>query len=86
MLWGSNTDYQLGLGRRSNISVPTPLPVDSFVGGFDVDRASERMLMRERRVSVLKDMEGQQVAKNVTVEQTVTVGWGCTAVYWKVAA
>lgn len=84
MLWGCNTDYQLGLGRRSNAAVPTPLPVEPFVGGFGVDPTWGRLLTGERKVSVVRDLEGNAVGKNKTVEQTVVAGWGCTAVYWKV--
>ncbi|KIO32474.1 hypothetical protein M407DRAFT_213529 [Tulasnella calospora MUT 4182] len=86
LLWGCNTDYQLGLRRRSNMAVPTPLPVEPFVGGYDVDPTWGRLLTRERKVSVVRDLEGKAVGKNKTVEQAVVAGWGCTAVYWKVTA
>lgn len=86
MLWGCNTEYQLGLGRRSNVPMPTPLPVDPFVGGFDVDPTWGRLLTRQRQVSVIRDLEGNTVGKNKAVEQTVVAGWGCTAVYWKVTS
>ncbi|KAG8986689.1 hypothetical protein FRB90_003846 [Tulasnella sp. 427] len=85
LLWGCNADYQLGLGRRSNVALPTPLPVDSFVGGYDVDKTWGRLLTRQRQVSVVRNLDGKAVGKNKTVEQTVVAGWGCTAVYWKVA-
>ncbi|KAG8895115.1 hypothetical protein FRB99_000759 [Tulasnella sp. 403] len=84
MTWGSNADYQLGIGKRSNMPQPTHLPSDPFAGGYDVDAKVERMMTRGRQVDALRDLEGKTLAKNARVEQTVVAGWGCGAVYWKV--
>ena len=84
MIWGSNSDYQLGLGRRSNIPQPTSLPTEAFAGGFDVDDNVGRMMTRERKVETIRDLQGNKVASKVKVEQAVVAGWGCTAMYWKV--
>jgi len=84
LVWGLNTSYQLGLGKRSSIALPTPLPSAAFVGGYDVDESIARMMARERTVDVLKDLDGKKVAKKAKVEQTVVAGWGCSAMYWKV--
>ncbi|KAG8861942.1 hypothetical protein FRB96_002385 [Tulasnella sp. 330] len=84
LVWGANSNYQLGLGKRSSMAVPTPLPSVSFIGGYDVDDQLNRMMARERTVSALTDLKGKKVAKNAKVEQSVVAGWGCSAMYWKV--
>ncbi|KAG9008041.1 hypothetical protein FRB94_013806 [Tulasnella sp. JGI-2019a] len=83
-VWGANANYQLGLGKRSSIAVPTPLPSDAFIGGYDVDQHLGRMMARERTAQVLMDLQGKKVAKNAKVEQSVVAGWGCSAIYWKI--
>ena len=83
-VWGLNSGYQLGLnGKRGNIPQPTPLPSFGFAQGGATEVAG-RMMLRERTVDVLRDLQGNKVKKNAKVEQTAVAGWGCSALYWKV--
>jgi hypothetical protein len=72
VVWGRNYEYELGNGKRANVSVPTTL-----------ETPNGRFMLRERKANV-KDLHGKLWKRNVLVEQQPVVGFGNSCVYWKV--
>ncbi|KAF8631424.1 hypothetical protein AX17_005101 [Amanita inopinata Kibby_2008] len=73
IVWGRNIDGELGNGKRSGLAVPTALE----------GARGERVMLRERK-AVVWDLRGQVWQKGVRVEQTTAVGYGNSAVYWRI--
>jgi hypothetical protein len=77
MVWGRNLDYELGLGKRSNVVVPTP--VQAFAD-------QQRFMLTSRKAKEVKDMCGRVWKRGVNVKQQVATGYGNSVVYWKIDA
>ncbi len=78
LAWGQNRSYELGNGKQ------IPVPVPGYVKAFRPEPGS-RLMVRETKKEV-KDLEGKVRGRNVPVQETVTTGYGCTAVYWKIVS
>lgn len=90
LAWGANGSYQLGNGKRANISVPAYMRDFSLVAAGlpdTVDGALDRqgrMTLRSGTVKVLKSISGKKVGRNVKVQQWPVAGWNASALYWRV--
>jgi alpha-tubulin suppressor-like RCC1 family protein len=80
VFWGGNEFFQLGTGRRNNVSTPTYLqPLDAVA---EVARARKSTGKKEEhRFHVTPRAEVVVNGRKVEVEQRVECGRGCTAVY-----
>jgi hypothetical protein len=74
MVWGRNFDYELGIGKKSNLAMPI------FLDAPD----GERLMLMKKKAKEVLDLGGNVYKKNVIVEQQAAAGYGNTAVYWKV--
>ncbi|RDB24241.1 Protein FMP25, mitochondrial [Hypsizygus marmoreus] len=74
VVWGKNYESELGNGKKSSVPVPTTLETPE--GG--------RFMLR-RRKAVVKDLHGKVWKRDVNVEQRAVVGFGSSAVYWKIS-
>lgn len=75
LFWGGNEFYQLGTGRRNNISVPTYIaPLDARHDRDIGKRTDHRFQVAPRKKIVVG-------GRTVEVEQRVECGRGVTAVY-----
>ena len=79
--WGGNEHYQLGTGRRSNVSVPTYIgPLDGGRADAAMGRAGEEHRFQiTPRTTVRLGEDGK--GRKVSVEQRVECGRDVTAVY-----
>ncbi|GAB7356349.1 hypothetical protein MBLNU459_g7139t1 [Dothideomycetes sp. NU459] len=76
LFWGGNEFYQLGTGRRNNLSTPTYIqPLDQLAERKIRGREEHRFQITPRGTARLGD------GRKVTMEQRVECGRGCTAVY-----
>ena len=74
--WGGNEFYQLGMGKRNNVSTPTYIaPLDSVAEKERAKRKEEHRFQITPRHTV---MVGR---RKVSMEQRVECGRMCTAVY-----
>lgn len=94
LTWGANSSYQLGNGKRSNISQPTYIrdfstttstePSNSFViEGYD---NQGRFALREGTLKILRDNSGRKCGRNVKVQEWPVAGWNSSLVYWRIEA
>lgn len=72
--WGRNYDSELGNGKKSSVSSPEPM---SLPGG-------DRLLLKQRKAKKVFDLHGLVWGKNIPVQQTVSLGYNSSVVYWKV--
>ena len=74
--WGGNENYQLGMGKRNNVSVPGYIaPLDSVA---ERERAKRK---EEHRFQITPRHKVSIGGRNVSMEQRVECGRMCTAVY-----
>ncbi|KAG5635130.1 hypothetical protein H0H81_012342 [Sphagnurus paluster] len=76
VVWGKNYESELGNGRKASVPVPTTLETPE--GG--------RFMLRRRKAREVKDLHGHVWKRGIRVEQCAVVGFGSSAVYWKIAA
>ncbi|KAJ3476287.1 hypothetical protein NLI96_g11263 [Meripilus lineatus] len=75
IVWGANSEYQLGNGKRGSLASPTALHVDD----------GERLLLGKKKAQV-NDLSGKVWKKEVEVEQCAVAGFGNSVVYWKICS
>lgn len=73
--WGGNEYYQLGTGKRTNVSNPT------YIAPLDVDADKEKGRREEHRFQITPRKKVKIGGRNVSVEQRIECGRGVTAVY-----
>ena len=73
--WGGNEFYQLGTGKRNNVSNPVYIPP------MDVEADKEKGRREEHRFQITPRKKIRFNGRNVSVEQRVECGRGVTAVY-----
>ncbi|KDR81766.1 hypothetical protein GALMADRAFT_60407 [Galerina marginata CBS 339.88] len=75
MVWGRNQDSELGNGKKSSMATPTALQTAD----------GERLMLMNKKAREVRDLHGKVWKKEVQVEQHVAVGYGSSAIYWKIA-
>jgi hypothetical protein len=75
VVWGKNHESELGNGRKSSVSVPTTLETPD--GG--------RFMLKSRIAREVRNLQGDVWGHKVKVEQHAVVGFGNSAVYWKMS-
>ncbi|EPE36002.1 RCC1/BLIP-II [Glarea lozoyensis ATCC 20868] len=73
--WGGNEHYQLGTGKRNNVSNPVYIPP------MDVAADKEKGRREEHRFQITPRKKVKVNGRNVSVEQRIECGRGVTAVY-----
>lgn len=73
--WGGNEYYQLGTGKRNNISNPV------YIAPLDVEADKEKGRREEHRFQITPRKNIRFNGRNVSVEQRIECGRGVTAVY-----
>ena len=74
LVWGSNYEYQLGLGKRGSLATPTALQRPD----------GSRFMLMQKKAGIVKDLRGDVWKKGVEVEQQAVALYGSTIVYWRV--
>ena len=75
VVWGKNYESELGNGKKSSVSVPTTLETPE--GG--------RFMLKSRIAKEVRNLKGDIWGRKVEVEQRAVVGFGNSAVYWKIS-
>lgn len=79
VFWGNNEYYQLGTGKRNNVSNPTYIqPLDQIAERKVRGKEDHRFHITPKKTVRLGD------GRKRSVEQRVECGRGCTAVYSRV--
>ncbi|CAG8954945.1 hypothetical protein HYFRA_00008634 [Hymenoscyphus fraxineus] len=73
--WGGNEFYQLGTGKRNNVSNPI------YIAPLDVEADKEKGRREEHRFQITPRNKIKFNGRNVSVEQRIECGRGVTAVY-----
>jgi alpha-tubulin suppressor-like RCC1 family protein len=73
--WGGNEHYQLGTGRRSNVSTPI------YIAPLDVEADKEKGRREEHRFQITPRKTIEVGGRRVSVEQRIECGRFATAVY-----
>jgi hypothetical protein len=73
--WGGNEFYQLGTGKRNNVSNPV------YIAPLDVEADKEKGRREEHRFQITPRHKIKFGGKNVSMEQRIECGRGVTAVY-----
>ncbi|KAF7943312.1 hypothetical protein EAE96_011241 [Botrytis aclada] len=73
--WGGNEFYQLGTGKRNNVSQPI------YIQPLDLAADREKGRREEHRFQITPRKTVKIGGRNVSVEQRIECGRGCTAVY-----
>jgi alpha-tubulin suppressor-like RCC1 family protein len=73
--WGGNEFYQLGTGKRNNVSNPV------YIAPLDVEADKEKGRREEHRFQITPRQKIEVGGRNVSVEQRIECGRGVTAVY-----
>ncbi|RAL64581.1 hypothetical protein DID88_001616 [Monilinia fructigena] len=73
--WGGNEFYQLGTGKRNNVSQPV------YIQPLDLAAEKENGRREEHRFQITPRKTIKTGGRNVSVEQRIECGRGCTAVY-----
>jgi alpha-tubulin suppressor-like RCC1 family protein len=73
--WGGNEHYQLGTGKRNNVSSP------QYIAPLDVDADREKGRREEHRFQITPRKTVKVGGRNVTLEQRVECGRSVTSVY-----
>lgn len=74
MVWGKNSESELGNGRKGSVAVPAPLATED----------GERLMLTNMKAKEVKDLHGKLWKRDVKVEQKVATGYGNSAVYWRI--
>ncbi|KUJ14749.1 mitochondrial protein-like protein Fmp25 [Mollisia scopiformis] len=75
LFWGGNEFYQLGTGKRNNVSNPT------YIAPLDIEADKEKGRREEHRFQITPRKTIKVGGRKVSVEQRVECGRGVTAVY-----
>lgn len=82
VFWGGNEQYQLGTGRRNNVSSPTYIePLDGGKADAEKGRAGEEHRFQITPRASVKIVDQYGKGRKVSVEQRVECGRFVTAVY-----
>lgn len=73
--WGGNEFYQLGTGKRNNVSQPV------YIQPLDLAADREKGRREEHRFQITPRKTVKINGRNVSMEQRIECGRGCTAVY-----
>jgi alpha-tubulin suppressor-like RCC1 family protein len=73
--WGGNEFYQLGTGKRNNVSNPV------YIAPMDVEADKEKGRREEHRFQITPRKNIRFNGRSVSVEQRIECGRGVTAVY-----
>jgi alpha-tubulin suppressor-like RCC1 family protein len=73
--WGGNEFYQVGTGKRNNVSNPT------YIAPLDIETDKEKGIREEHRFQITPRKKIRVGGRNVSVEQRIECGRGVTAVY-----
>jgi alpha-tubulin suppressor-like RCC1 family protein len=73
--WGGNECFQLGTGKRSNLSIPT------YIAPLDFQADKEKGRREEHRFQITPRKKISLNGRNVSVEQRIECGRGASAVY-----
>ena len=73
--WGGNEYYQLGTGKRNNVSNPV------YITPLDVEADKEKGRREEHRFQITPRQKVKVGGKKVSMEQRIECGRGVTAVY-----
>jgi hypothetical protein len=73
-VWGNNYNYQLGMGKRGSVPVPTSLE----------NPDGSRFMLSVKKAEVVKDLQGRVWKKGVYVEQRAVALRGSSLVYWRI--
>jgi alpha-tubulin suppressor-like RCC1 family protein len=73
--WGGNECYQLGTGKRNNVSNPV------YIAPLDVEADKEKGRREEHRFQITPRQKVKVGGKKVSMEQRIECGRGVTAVY-----
>ncbi|KAL2072351.1 hypothetical protein VTL71DRAFT_11694 [Oculimacula yallundae] len=73
--WGGNEFYQVGTGKRNNVSNPV------YIAPLDVEADKEKGRREEHRFQITPRTKIRFGSRNVSVEQRIECGRGVTAVY-----
>lgn len=75
MTWGKNYESELGNGKKSSSPLPTSLSTPT----------GDRFMLRTQKAREVRDLKGKVWKRGVNVEQRAVVGFGNSAVYWKIS-
>lgn len=75
VVWGANSEYQLGNGKRGSSAAPNALE----------DGDGTRVLLKERTGEV-RGLDGRVWKTRGLVEQRAVAGYGTSLVYWRICA
>jgi alpha-tubulin suppressor-like RCC1 family protein len=73
--WGGNEFYQVGTGKRSNVSNPV------YIAPMDIEAEKEKGRREEHRFQITPRHDIKYHGRKVSVEQRIECGRGVTAVY-----
>lgn len=73
--WGGNEHYQVGTGRRNNVSNPV------YIAPMDIEADKEKGRREEHRFQITPRHNIKVNGRNVSMEQRIECGRGVTAVY-----
>ena len=73
--WGGNEHYQLGTGKRSNVSNPT------YIAPLDIESEKLKGRKDDHHFQITPRKTIKLEGRNVSVEQRIECGRGVTAVY-----
>ena len=76
LVWGANSDYQLGNGKRGSTSTPRNLEGSK----------GERFMLGKKKAKEVKDLAGKIWKRGVEVEQCAVAGYGNSVVYWRICS
>ncbi|EIW68906.1 hypothetical protein TREMEDRAFT_31511 [Tremella mesenterica DSM 1558] len=99
MVWGGNSDYQLGNGKRSSLAIPQHLPplISSSAEREDLLSTPEselnsgslthmphfRLQLHQSKADAY-DLEGKLIKRKVKCEETVVAGYNASVLYNKI--
>lgn len=73
--WGGNEFYQLGTGKRNNVSQPV------YIAPLDIEADKEKGRREEHRFQITPRQTVKINGSRKSIEQRIECGRGCTAVY-----
>jgi hypothetical protein len=74
MVWGKNSESELGNGKKSSLAAPTTLETPE----------GDRFMLKKLKAKEVRDLRGRIWGCGVEVEQCAAVGFGSSMVYWKI--
>jgi hypothetical protein len=75
VVWGSNQDYQLGIGKRGSVASPMWLHRPD----------GSRFMLGRKKAALLRDLEGKEWKRGIKVEQRAIALRGSSVVYWRIS-